>query len=80
MPGTRPGMTKLKGCRRRAAIESIARHQKSNPVRAADLRKATGILLSDFSERALTKRQSRCPNSDIEILKSTMGASHYRTG
>jgi hypothetical protein len=51
MPGTRPGMTKLKGCRRRAAIESIARHQKSNPVRPADLRKATGILLSDFSEK-----------------------------
>jgi hypothetical protein len=75
-----PHVDAQKKCRHRAAIESIARHQKSNPVRPADLRKATGILRSDFSGGALTKRQSGCPNSDIEILKSTMGASHYRTG
>jgi hypothetical protein len=70
----------VRGRRDRAAIESIARHQESNSARPAALARRAGIFVPGFSETALPKRQSGCPNSDIEILKSTMGASHYRTG
>jgi hypothetical protein len=77
----KPGHDEKKIRRVRAAFESNARHPEHNPGTRADLGRRAGMILrSGISKRALAKRQSRCPNSDIEILKSTMGASHYRTG
>ncbi len=40
-------------CSGHAVIESIARHQKSNPVTPVDLRKATEIFAPGFFEKPL---------------------------